>query len=77
MRGFFSVAQRVLEQHAEKHTVKGGATVSRNCWRLLNAMAANTDPEQTRGMLQKLEKFGYCSINNVLLGPVIRAHLIR
>jgi hypothetical protein len=72
-----SVALTILEQHAEKHTVKGGAGVSRNCWRLLNAMAENTDPEQTRSMLQKLEKLGYCSINNVLLGPIIRAHLNR
>jgi phage gp16-like protein len=72
-----SVAHTVLERHAEKHTVKGGATVSRNCWRLLNAMAENTDPEQTRIMLQKLEKLGYCSISNILLGPVIRAYLNR
>lgn len=71
------VAQTVLEQYAEKHTVKGGAAVSRNCWRLLNAVAANADPEQTRSMLQKLEKLGYCSINNIILGPVIRAYLNR
>jgi hypothetical protein len=72
-----SAALIVLEQRAEKHSVKGGAGVSRNCWRLLNSVAENTDPEQTRSMLQKLAQLGYCSVNNILLGPVIRAHLNR
>ena len=72
-----SAAQSALEQRAEKHVVNGGAGVSRNCWRLLSAMAENTDAEQTRSMLHKLQQLGYCSINNALLGPVIRAHLIR
>jgi hypothetical protein len=70
-------AQIALEQRAEKRVVKGGAGVSHNCWRLLNAMAENTDAEQTRFMLHKLQQLGYCSISNALLGPVIRAHLIR
>jgi hypothetical protein len=72
-----SAAQSALEQRAEKCVVKGGAGVSRNCWRLLSAMAENTDAEQTRSMLYNLQRLGYCSISNALLGPVIRAHLIR
>ena len=70
-------AQIALEQRAEKCVVKGGAGVSHNCWRLLSAMAENTDAEQTRSMLHKLRQLGYCSISNALLGPVIRAYLIR
>jgi hypothetical protein len=72
-----SAAVAVLKQRAEKHSVKGGDGVSRNCWRLLSAMAENTDPVQTRSMLQKLAELGYCSVSNVLLGPLVRAHLIR
>jgi hypothetical protein len=72
-----SAAETVLEQHAEKHVVKGGDGVSRNCWRLLSAVAENTDPAQTRSMLQKLAELGYCSVSNVLLGPVVRAYLNR
>ncbi|XP_021925064.1 leucine-rich PPR motif-containing protein, mitochondrial [Zootermopsis nevadensis] len=71
------VAIAVLEQHAGKHMVKGGDSMSRNCWRLLSALSENADPTQTRIMLQKLSKLGYCSVSNVLLGPVVRAHLNR
>jgi hypothetical protein len=74
---FTLAALTVLEQHAEKHVMKGGESISRNCWRLLSAMAENTDPAQTRNMLQKLAELGYCSVSNVLLGPVVRAHLNR
>jgi hypothetical protein len=70
-------AQIALEQYAEKCVVKGGARVSHNCWRLLSAMAENTDAEQRRSMLHKLQQLGYCSVSNALLGPIIRAHLIR
>jgi hypothetical protein len=66
-----------MEQNAEKHIVEGGARVSHNCWMLLIAMAENTDTEQTRCMLYKLQQLSYFSINNALLGPIIRAHLIR
>ena len=71
-----AAAQIALEQHAEKRAVKGGAGVSHNCWRLLSTMAENTDAEQTRSMLHKLQQLGYCSISNALLGPNVRAHLI-
>jgi hypothetical protein len=70
-------AQIALEQCAEKCVVKGGTRVSHNCWRLLSAMAENTDAEQARSLVHKLQQLGNCSISNALLGPIIRAHLIR
>jgi hypothetical protein len=72
-----SAARSALEQSAEKHIMKCGAGVSRNCWRLLSAMAENADTEKTRCMVHKLQKLSYFSINNTILGPIIRAHLIR
>ena len=43
-----SSAQIALEQGAEKHMVKGGAGVLCTCWKLLSAMAENTDAEQNQ-----------------------------
>ncbi|XP_067001344.2 leucine-rich PPR motif-containing protein, mitochondrial [Anabrus simplex] len=67
----------ILEKQAGFKGVKGGPTVVRNCWRLLQAVAEKGEPQKVKHMLGLLVTLGYCSISNILLGPVVRAHLIQ
>ncbi|XP_077295704.1 leucine-rich pentatricopeptide repeat containing 2 [Arctopsyche grandis] len=70
-------AINILEKTAYKIRMKGGVSLERNCWRLLEAVATTISPTETEKMLSLLSRLGYCKISNILLGPVIRAHLLR
>nr|CAD7571092.1 unnamed protein product [Timema californicum] len=53
-------------------------SISRNCLRLLTATSKSGEgAATTRDMLNLLVKQGYCTVNNIMLGPLIRAHLNR
>lgn len=53
------------------------AHLSRNCWKLLCVVAEKCRVEETRQLLELLVRLGYCDVTNVLLGPLIKAHLSR
>ncbi|XP_043271994.1 leucine-rich PPR motif-containing protein, mitochondrial isoform X2 [Venturia canescens] len=50
--------------------------LSKECWRLLDTVAHSEFAEMTQSILDILVKFGYCEINNAILGPVIRQYLL-
>lgn len=76
-KGHFEDGLAVLDKHATEHKVKGGSSMSHNCWKLLNVIAEKKDGAETREVLEKLVQYGYCIYSNALLGPVIRAYLHR
>lgn len=47
------------------------------CWKLLNTISRSEHAEMTRNFLITLVKKNYCEINNTVLGPLIRCHLIK
>ncbi|XP_053615995.1 leucine-rich PPR motif-containing protein, mitochondrial-like [Plodia interpunctella] len=64
----------ITEQSKKRHVV-GGQSIQMNCWRLLDAMAAQSNPPETGKMFYLLISLGYCKPSNVILGPLIRVHL--
>lgn len=52
--------------------------VSSYCWRILNTFAEKKkDPEAVRVVINTLTKNGYTEVSNVLLGPLIKAYLLK
>lgn len=49
----------------------------RSCWQLLNAIAHSEQSHLTEQTLDILLDSGYCSICNLVLGPLIRQHLVK
>ncbi|XP_004930031.2 leucine-rich PPR motif-containing protein, mitochondrial isoform X1 [Bombyx mori] len=68
-------ATELLNEQSKKRRIIGGRGIIMNCWRLLDATAANGSPEDVRKMLETLTALRYCKPNNVLLGPLVRVHL--
>ncbi|KAJ9588803.1 hypothetical protein L9F63_017914, partial [Diploptera punctata] len=75
-KGHFEDGLAMLDKHATEQIVKGGSAISRNCWKLLIAVAEKKSGAETKNVLE-LVQYGYCSYSNALLGPVIRAYLNR
>lgn len=67
----------ILKQYCADHNVLGGDAISQNCFRLLNALSETGTPAQVRQVLKELVELKFCTINNALLGPLIRSHLNR
>ncbi|XP_046999409.1 leucine-rich PPR motif-containing protein, mitochondrial-like isoform X1 [Schistocerca americana] len=68
-------ALHVLKNYASSHKIRNTTEISRNCFKLLNAVAEKNNPDITKRMLEQLARLGYCSVTNVLLGAVIRTYL--
>uniref|UniRef100_A0A8D8WCH4 Leucine-rich PPR motif-containing protein, mitochondrial n=1 Tax=Cacopsylla melanoneura TaxID=428564 RepID=A0A8D8WCH4_9HEMI len=46
-------------------------------WRLLNLSAETTNPESTKKLFELLKNSNYIQANNVLLGALIKAHILK
>lgn len=47
------------------------------CWRLLNSIAERGLEEELNSVFQCLVKNNYIEVNNVLLGPLVKVHLVK
>ncbi|XP_052737382.1 leucine-rich PPR motif-containing protein, mitochondrial [Bicyclus anynana] len=65
----------LINEQSKRRRVSGGRAISMNCWRLLDALAAQGSPADTKRMLELLTTLRYCKPSNTLLGPLVRAHL--
>nr|CAD7426756.1 unnamed protein product [Timema monikensis] len=76
-KGKLKDAVSLLNKYPANIRGKGSLlSISRNCLRLLTAMSKSGEgAASTRDMLNLLVKQGYCAVNNIMLGPLIRAHL--
>ncbi|XP_075976120.1 leucine-rich PPR motif-containing protein, mitochondrial-like [Anticarsia gemmatalis] len=68
-------AVAMINEQSKKRNVVGGRGIAMNCWRLLDATAAQGTPAEVRTMFDLLVKLKYCKPNNALLGPLVRVHL--
>ncbi|KAI5645009.1 leucine-rich PPR motif-containing protein, mitochondrial [Phthorimaea operculella] len=68
-------AFELINEQSKRRAVKGGRSISMNCWRLLDAVAANNSHIETRNMFELLCQLNYCQPSNSLLGALIRVHL--
>nr|CAD7460312.1 unnamed protein product [Timema tahoe] len=76
-KGKLKDAVSLLNKYPANIRGKGSmVSISRNCLRLLTAMSESGEGAgSTRDMLSLLVQQGYCTLNNIMLGPLIRAHL--
>ncbi|XP_022130285.2 leucine-rich PPR motif-containing protein, mitochondrial [Pieris rapae] len=65
----------LIKEQSKKRRVSGGQSISKNCWRLLDAISAQGSHVETRKMFELLNSLNYCKPSNTLLGPLVRAHL--
>ncbi|XP_055917516.1 leucine-rich PPR motif-containing protein, mitochondrial [Eupeodes corollae] len=56
---------------------EGSFMYSASCWRLLNQLAESGNVEKTELLFDTLVKNNYIVPTNVLLGPLIKVHLVR
>ncbi|XP_060804000.1 leucine-rich PPR motif-containing protein, mitochondrial [Amyelois transitella] len=68
-------AIELINEQSKKRHVVGGRGIQMNCWRLLDATAAQGSHIETRKMFELLTSLRYCKASNVILGPLIRVHL--
>ncbi|XP_050423237.1 leucine-rich PPR motif-containing protein, mitochondrial-like [Adelges cooleyi] len=50
---------------------------SNNCWKLLNNAADKGDPELVQQLFDILVNKNYTTVSNIILGPLIKVHLIN
>ncbi|GBP68087.1 Leucine-rich PPR motif-containing protein, mitochondrial [Eumeta japonica] len=74
-RGKIDRAFGLITEQSKRRRVMGGRSIEMNCKHLLDAVATNGTIEDTNNMFHKLTTLGYCKPTNVLLGPLLRAHL--
>ncbi|CAH0695462.1 unnamed protein product [Spodoptera exigua] len=65
----------LITQQSKKRNVIGGRGIAMNCWRLLDATAAQGSHVEVRKMFDLLVDNKYCKPSNIMLGPLIRVHL--
>ncbi|XP_034937289.1 leucine-rich PPR motif-containing protein, mitochondrial-like isoform X2 [Chelonus insularis] len=51
--------------------------MQRQCWKLLDVATQLKKPQLVELLLNNLVKKGFCSIDNTVLGPLVRVHLLR
>lgn len=69
----FAEENRRTEKDAESHTFNYNTTV----WRTLNALAENGRAGDLRQLFDQLESCKLIDANNVLLGPLVKVHLVN
>ncbi|XP_072940263.1 leucine-rich PPR motif-containing protein, mitochondrial-like isoform X2 [Epargyreus clarus] len=65
----------LINEQSKKRRVIGGRNIALNCWRLLDATAAQGTYKDTLQMFELLHNYRYCKPANSILGPLVRAHL--
>jgi hypothetical protein len=64
----------ILKSHQVSEKTKD-ANLNPVCWRLLNTLAEKKEIDKVREVLQIFEERKIVDISNVLLGPLMKAHL--
>ncbi|KAK0182363.1 hypothetical protein PV327_000512 [Microctonus hyperodae] len=64
-------------QEIIRNNGKSSFQMERKCWELLNTIAHSEQPQLVNSTLDLLVKNNYCDIKNIVLGPLIRRHLIK
>ncbi|CAH0727544.1 unnamed protein product, partial [Brenthis ino] len=68
-------AFELISKESKKRRITGGQNISMNCWRLLDAVAAQGCYAETKRMFDLLTSLRYCKPSNTMLGPLVRVHL--
>ncbi|XP_015584865.1 leucine-rich PPR motif-containing protein, mitochondrial [Cephus cinctus] len=67
------MALNLLNDHK---VVKDDSNISKNCWQFLNTVA-HKNPDHVEKLFNLLISKHFCKINNGILGPLIRVHLLK
>ncbi|XP_069704273.1 leucine-rich PPR motif-containing protein, mitochondrial [Periplaneta americana] len=71
-------AVKFLSAQPKEHKVEDRSFLySSACWRILNSLAEQGRVDDVKQIFDALAKNGYIEVNNVLLGPLIKAHLVK
>lgn len=72
-------ALKILESNKkeEKKTEEMTFNYKAGCWRLLNSLAEAGKLSQLEKVFDSLVKNNYIEVNNVMLGPLVKVHLIN
>ncbi|CAG9796380.1 unnamed protein product [Diatraea saccharalis] len=65
----------LINEQSKMRRIVGGQGIAMNCWRLLDATAANGTHIETKQMFDLLTSLRYCKPTNALMGPLVRVHL--
>ncbi|XP_023722989.1 leucine-rich PPR motif-containing protein, mitochondrial isoform X2 [Cryptotermes secundus] len=65
------------EQSGDRKLEDRSFQYSTLCWRLLNSLAEQGKQDDLKQVFDALVKYEYIEPNNVLLGPLIKVHLVR
>ncbi|XP_046753212.1 leucine-rich PPR motif-containing protein, mitochondrial [Diprion similis] len=69
--------ESALEVLRGQENIKCTPGIIKNCWILLNAVAADRNVKATKKTLDVLLKKGYCKVSTQVLSPVIRTYLLN
>lgn len=71
-------AVKFLSAQSKEHKVEDRSFLySSTCWRILNSLAEQGRVDDVKLIFDTLVKNGYIEANNVLLGPLIKAYLLK
>lgn len=74
----FDEAIKILDtQPSERKLEDRSFAYNSVCWRLLNSLAETKNVEQLKTVFDKLLSKNFIEVNNVLLGPLIKVHILR
>lgn len=74
----FSEAINFLNEHSGERKLEDRTfQYSAACWRLLNSLAEQGKCDDLKQVFDTLVKCEYIEVNNVLLGPMIKVHVVR
>lgn len=68
------------EERARKRrpaTVEPPFMYTNQCWRMLNALAEAGEVDQVNELFNVLVEHEYTTVSNVLLGPLVKVHVVR
>lgn len=64
-------------KRAEKSEEERGFAYNTLCWRILNLLADKGKDDDVAKMFNALEENNFAEVNNVLLGPLVKVHLVN
>lgn len=74
----FEEAKKFLEDNKKEDvTEERGFNYNTTCWRLLNGLAEKGKTSETNQMFDCLVANNYITPTNILLGPLIKVHIVN
>jgi hypothetical protein len=67
----------LTEQSGERKLEDRSFQYNALCWRLLNSLAEQGKWDDLKQVFDTLVKYDYIEVSNVLLGPLIKVHIVR